>query len=402
MEISRKRIRKDYAPLTVSVGIACTSGSSPMVQVYNAGQDEYEPDRSVSPAVVYPQVTAYANDGSWPDPVANRTLTNMRWYANGVDISTIASWAGKYEIDDAGATKGTLTIYRNVAPSERIELQFKADLVDSRLGVTIPVVTPIITMSTLDKSDPSWSASVSVERNIRYNVFLDKLLLYRYKVAHGLQTASAAAEAAARDGVHEYERRIDFQVYMGGEKQTSGFTVNLYRISTPSSMTQLSTADDEVVAITTSYVTLDLRLIQKADYMLKFFVDGTEMSRVQFSVSREYQSFTCEPSNGTPILPGQTERYDEVVVDSDGVAVECPESIIRIVWYTDTAHKTNVEHNEGGKTVFQLDKTGIGDTSADDWLDVFISAIQKEPYCVAVDGSGDIYTDENGDDLIFN
>lgn len=401
METSRKRIRKDYAPLTVAVAIACDSGYSPMAQVYNAELGEFEPDRSISPTVLRPVITANANDGSWPNPSANHALTNMHWFANGVDISTIPSWSGKYEIDQVGATRGSLIIYRNVSPSERIELYFTAELADARLGVTIPVTTPAVCLSTVDKSIDSWSASVSSEQNIKYNPFLDNLLLYQYKVAHGLATASTAAENAARDG-HEYEREIPFQVYKGGVRQLSGYTVKLYRITTPTSMTELSAADDEIVEIDASHVIMDFRLVAKADYMIQFLVDNAEVTRLQFSVSREYQSFTCHPSNETPILPGQTERYDEALVDHEGKKVECPESIIKIVWYTDSAYKTEVEHNEGGTSLFSLESTGIGDTFSDDWLDVYVSAIQKEPYCVAVDTNSDIFTDENGNDLIIN
>lgn len=401
METSRKRIRREFAPLSVSIAVACDSAYSPVTQVYDSEAAEYEPDRYASPTVIRPIITANATDGSWPDPHANHALTDMHWYANGVDISTIASWSGKYQIDQVGATRGSLIITRNVAPSERISLHFEAVLADNRLGVNIPIVTDEIILSTIDKSVDSWSASLSADKSILYNPFLDKLHLYDYKVAHGLISASAAGEAAARDG-NEYERTIAFQVYKGGVRQTSGFTVQLYRVVNTSSLTELTAADDEVVSISTSAVVLDLRLIEKDNYILLFKVDGTEISRVQFSVSRVYQSFTCEPTNDSPIIYGQTERFDEAQVDSEGKIVDCPASIIEIVWKTDSAYLTNVTHNEGGTTEFQLAKTGVGQLATDDWLDIYTTAIQKPAYSVAIDEDANILTDENGNDLIFN
>ena len=123
---------------------------------------------------------------------------------------------------------------------------------------------------------------------------------------------------------------------------------------------------------------------------------------MQFSVSRVYQSFTCEPTNDSPIIYGQTERFDEAQVDSEGKIVDCPASIIEIVWKTDSAYLTNVTHNEGGTTEFQLAKTGVGQLATDDWLDIYTTAIQKPAYSVAIDEDANILTDENGNDLIFN
>lgn len=401
METLRKRIRREYAPLSVSIAVACDSAFSPLTQVYDSASAEYEPDRYVSPTVIRPIITANATDGSWPDPHANHALANMKWYANGVDISTISSWEGKYEIDQVGATRGSLIIYRNVAPSERISLHFEAVLADDRLGVNLPIVTDEIILSTIDKSVDSWSADLSADKSILYNPFLDKLHLYDYKVSHGLISASSGAEAAARDG-NEYERTIPFQVYKGGVRQTSGFTVQLYRVVSTSSLTELTADDDEVVSISTSAVVLDLRMIEKDNYMLIFKVSGSEIARVQFSVSRVYQSFTCEPSNDAPIVYGQTERYDEAIVNSEGKIVDCPASIIEIVWKTDSAYATGVTHNEGGTTEYQLSKTGVGQLATDDWLDIYTTATQKPCYSVAIDEDANILTDENGNDLIFN
>ena len=90
------------------------------------------------------------------------------------------------------------------------------------------------------------------------------------------------------------------------------------------------------------------------------------------------------------------------MVDSEGKAVVNPESIISIVWYTDSAHATNVRHNEGGHTIFELAKTGIGNTADDDWLEVYTDAVQKGPYEIATDENNEVYTDENNEPYIIN
>ncbi len=401
METFRQRIRRDYAPLTVSVAVACTSPASPLMQVYNAQLGEYEPDRIISPTVIRPEVMANAKDGSWEHPAANEFLTNMRWFANGVDISTLSSWNGLYEIDTVGSTRGTLTIMRNVAPGEEITLHFEAELADSRLGVLIPIKTDKLTLSTFDKSEDSYSISVGDSNNIFYNPFLDKLHLYEYKVAQGMIEASAAAREAAMNG-NEYICTIPIDLYKGGEKVSSGYTIKLYKINRVNSITELSSISDEVISISNTGISLDLRLIGKEDYMIKAFVNGISMAQVQISVRRAYPNFNCTPTNATSILPSQKQRYDVAMVSSEGNIVECPGSIIRMVWKTDTAALTGLTHNEGEKTIFSLAKTGLGAAAPNDWVDVYIEAAQKDIYKVATDEDGNVYTDENGNEYIFN
>ena len=401
MEIARNRIRRDFAPLTVSVAIVCDSAYSPMMQVYNAYNGEYEPNRLLSPTVIRPIVTACASDGSWPTPSANESLANMKWYVNDVDITTLSDWSGLYSIDTVGSTRGSLTIKRNIAPGSNVTLRFEASLVDSRLGVTLPIRTEEVVLSTVDVAKDVCSMDVS-EPNIRYNPFLDKLHLYEYKVAHGLTDASSAAETAAKDG-NQYERAVRFNVYRAGQKLSSGFTVKLYRVNGVNDLTEISPSTDyEIVSLSTSVIVLDLRLIDKADYMVKAFEDTEEIARVQFAVNRIWADFTCRPTNETSILPDQTERYDEVQVDSEGKKVECPGNVIRITWYTDSATLTGVEHNEGAATVFQLSSTGVGKDYTNDWIDVYVDAHQKGVHYVALDEEGNELTDESGNILIWN
>lgn len=404
MEISRKRIRKDFSPLTVSTCVKCiTEASSPLIQTYDSEQDEFVPDRTLSPCGLLPIVNAQAADGSWTQQNANALLANIQWLVNGVNITTIASWTGKYTINtSATSDKGALTISRNVQPGERLALRFKADLVDTRLGVTFHIETEDVVLSTTDKSKDNHKIDLGDAQNIIYNPFNDRLNEYDYKVAHGIIAASAAARALCIDG-NCYIRTIPVVAYKGATKlAATAYTVKLFKVNSVSSFTEMSTDDDEVLAISSSQIQLDMRLIEKATYMVRAYVNNVEIGSQQFAVGRSYQNFTCQPTNETPILPSQDVRFDEVQVDSQGKKVLYPENIIKILWYTDSANLTSVLHNEGQNTVFRLDKTGIGDTYLDDWLDVYVNAQQKPAHNVAIDGSGDIFVDENNETLIIN
>jgi len=400
METNRKRIRKEYAPLKVSISVSCASQYSPLQQVYDAESNTYQPNRQLSPTVLRPQVTAHAVDGSWPDPSANSMLSDMHWYCNDQDITTMASWQGQFEIDAQGSSKGSLIIRRNVAPGERLSMRFEARLVDNRMGVVIPIVSDAMVLSTYDKSTDSYSMSIGDTQAVEYNPFLDKLALYQYKVAEGLQSPSAAAEQASRDG-HEYERTIPVTVYRGGAPLTGGYTLKLYAVNSVAALTELIPGANEVRSITSAGVSLDLRLVTKSNYMLKAFVGGTEVARLQFSVCRVVQPFTCTPTNEAAIEPHAALRFDSAEVNSEGNRVEYPGRLIKITWFTDTAAATGVQHNEGHDCVIDLSRAAIGKTYQDDWMEVYTVCEIKPAHSIATDG-GEVLTDASGEVFIFN
>lgn len=396
MELSRKRIRRDFAPLNVAVAIACDTAYSPLMQVYNGSNGEFEPNRMLSPTIIRPIITAYASDGSWLTPQANSYLAEMVWYVNGTDITKISAWSGFYQIDTVGSTRGTISILKNIMPNSEVSLHFEAKLVDSRLGVTLPIKTDAIVLSTVDKAEDTYGMTIGESKNIRYNPLQDLLDLHDYKVAHGISSSSSGAY----DG-NEYLRTIPVEMFEGEKKLTSGYTVKLYRVNNVNSITEVTSSDYEVVSVSPKSIVIDLRLIEKADYMIKGFVGGIEMAKCQFAIKRIRPSFKCSPTNESSILPAQVERYDQLQVESDGRNIPYPGRALKIVWFTDSAIKTGVQHNEGGTTLFSVRKTGVGNDYTNDWVDVYVEASHKDAHCVATDGT-DILTDESGNILIFN
>ena len=401
METSKKRIRIDYAPLNVAVSVVNITPNSPVVQVYNGLNNQFEPDRTLSPTVILPEVVASASDNSWGDPYSNHALADMKWFVNGVDISTIVDWENLYTIHQSGSLRGAISIKRNLSPGEQVSLHFEGVLADTRLGVNIPIKTEPIVLSCSDKSQDMYSLGIGDDQIIQYNPFKDKLFMYEYKVAQGIIAASSAAQTAANDE-NSYNRAIPIYLFSGDKAVTSGYTVKLFRVASATSFTELTTADDEVVSISPSQIVLDLRIIKKSDYVIRAYVDNREVAMMQFSVNRLNPSYTIRMTNGTDISPFDTQRYDEVMVDYDGKVVECPGSLIRILWYSNTVAKTNTLLGEGDVIQFLLSTTGIGSSYNDSWLELFTMSELKEAHNIATDESNNIFTDENGNDLIFN
>ena len=407
MDSQKKRIRRDYAPLNILAEIVCTTPLSPVTQVYNSNNGEYEADRSLTPTIIHPNVVAHAKDGSWHAPKVNSLLANMVWKVNGVDISTLNEWQGHYSIETVGDVRGDITITRNLTPGSYLELSFEAVFADERLGVNIPVKCAPIILSTVDKSGDDYSLDIGEDQIIQYDPFKDKLHLYEYKTSHGLATESPASRTAAMDE-NCYLREIPLNLYKGSSMvQESGYNIRLFHITSViggvAQLTEVTeSAYDELIDVTNTSIILDLRIVEKRDYLIRAYIENELVAEKQFSVNRIYPKFTIRPTNGTGISPHDTERYDVAMVDCDGNKVDCPESIIKIMWKTDSATLTNVEHGEGGDIVFQLSKTGIGSTYSDDWLDVYCEGDQKGVHSVAIDENSDELTDENGNTLIFN
>jgi hypothetical protein len=70
-----------------------------------------------------------------------------------------------------------------------------------------------------------------------------------------------------------------------------------------------------------------------------------------------------------------------------------------MLWFTDTANITGKEWQEGSRTVVELNRTGIGETYLDDWMDIYVAAEQKGSFYGLTDGADD-YTDSIGNDYI--
>jgi len=391
---NKKRIRRDYQPLTTAASLKILTPASPANQVYDPVANEYNPDRGITPLTILPQVFADAQDGSWTDHIANRLLASMKWYVNNVDITTLPAWNGLYSINETGDQRGSITILRNTPVEEKTEFHFEAVIPDNRLGMNIPIKTESILLSTVDKSEDTYELSIGDDPVIKYNPFYDRLLMYDYKLANGMSVGTRTESIDS----NAYERTVNLLVTKGGNIITSGYTVELYRI-TGQTLTLLSTADPEILSISLTAIVFDLRVIEKDDFLILIKEGTKEIARQQCSVARVYPRFSIAPASGVSINPSDTLHRNMAMVHHNGEIVRIPEPILRMVWYTDTANITAKEWQEGSRAVIDLTRTGIGNTYLDDWMDIYVSAEQKGAFYGLTDGVDD-YTDELGNDYI--
>lgn len=416
MQTNKQRKRRAYVPLTTSISYEVDTPGSPLMQVYDAAANEFSPDRAYTPCIVRPVVDLKSADGNAAYNNSNLSNDSLQWYIDGVLLSTVWTAGTDYTIDTtASENRGRLVIYKNIPVGETHELVFKGVVNDSRTGYNVSVSTPSFNISTIDKSLDQWEVALLCPSIRNYDPIRDNLLLYDYKVAQGIISASAAAEEAANDET-AYLYKVGLEARQGSVYQSIGYGLILYRISNGSLVQVASidpttgnlTCDDdnEVVSMTRSQIVLDMRLIDYENYVLAVTVDneGTavEATRGQFAVSRYYGVIRLNSVNGTGVAPNEAIRRDYVQAWYDGNVLDYPECAIRIVWMTEDANGNETEHNEGDKTEYVLADAGMGD-SVSSTLSQWLNYEQKESYGIALDDDNEtIFTDEDGVPYIFN
>ena len=138
-----KRIQINYKPLDKAVTLSPAFGST--VQQYNATIGEYVPDWSLVPLVINPTVFIADPDGKIVSGIKNAELTDINWYENKVDASTlIADSDTNYTIDrdSANNNKGRIAVQHNVDGA--LTLIFTARYLDTRTNQGVLVQGSIL------------------------------------------------------------------------------------------------------------------------------------------------------------------------------------------------------------------------------------------------------------------
>lgn len=400
---SKNRIRKDFQPLTTVCNLKILTSGSTAIQVYDAYSGAYDPDRSITPLVILPEVIANALDGSWLYKQANFMLTSLKWYANGIDITTLPDWAGLFEITNSGANKGAITIFRNLDSSEAINLKFEAVLPDERIGANIPITSGSIVLLTENKTEDTYSISINDSDKIAYNPFLDKSLLWEYMNANNIPPGVEVIDS------NSYKKTIKMLVHKGTQQMDGNYTLKMYRINGLVNTLIATATDTDVTIEPNNYelksfgqnqLQLDLRIIEKADYLLVVEIEVEavvkEAAQLQFGIYRDYPNYTCGLMSRAYIKSTDKIHTNKAIIHHNANVVPYPALIVDIIWKAQSA-KATTQWQAGDNAVIELDKTGLGETYQDNWLDVWVETEQYKAMQIMADEFGVPYTDENGE-----
>lgn len=409
MITTSRRIRRDWSPLTASVALRNDTENSPITQVYDAEAapgERYNPDRSITPTVLRPVVRLSAPDGSLAEPLSNKDISGgtIKWYANGEEIASANS---DYEIvTDDSDDRGCLVIKRNVESGERVELYFQCEVNDRRTAINHVLVSDKVILSTVNKSEDEYYIAMGEDDRQTYNPIEDRLSLAEYKAAHGIKLATNELQNAR---LHEsgYRRTVCFTVFRGRKPMTDGLAVELYRVNADGSLGTAITPDtnDEIEQVTPYSVTVDMRMAQSVNFAI--VAKNTKLNRIvavrMFSCRRHLPAVNVALKNDCGLRPDAENHYNEVLVSARGKSVDYPGAVFKTVWKTETAADGGVavKRAEGSRAVIKLSDTGIGSTSADDWIDVS-AEMDYRSFGIATDASGNVLTDGHGSDYIFS
>lgn len=415
MRTFSKKVRRDYSPLIYNLRIDREEGSSPVIQRFDPDINEYIPDRNKidsngkrNPTILIPTLTISSVDNTVPIQDALKDGSKVldgKWYINGKPINEV--WkSSEYSVQTINnTTQGKLSIYLNIDTETQYSIQYKVSLIDTRLKQTIRnIQSNIIVLDTFSLGKDGYTMSLGTADARRYNPFYDKLSIYEYKVSKGL-IPNNEEEKEKLIGINSYIAKFPIYVYKASEKIEDGYTIKLFNSNEVEIIIDNngnpSEGFEEILEINNSQIKIDLRLIQKRSYHIVAYIDGLEIARKYITVYREPSKYDIQYLNDSDISTSTKIYKNEVIVTSNGHLIECPESIVSMVWYTSDINNKEIVHNEGVNTIINLSKITIGDNIDNSSFDLYIKSEVKGNHFIIKDNS-DILTDENNNILIFN
>ena len=409
----RGHTRVKFEPLNVSCSLVCLTPQSPMAQVINTTLSpiEYEPDRSVTPTLVLPEVRAIDLDNVFQHGAVNQylTLDSLEWTVDGKSINSVWTEGVDYEIikteDD---TRGALKVFKNLGANEKAVLHFKGKFFDWRTGIILDVESGDEALICTDKGENIMQCHID-KPVVEYDPLFDDLLLYDYKKAREISVYGSRADYI---NGKSFEQTINVVLTDGTTECATlpdGISMKLVKLGSDTALVANSEENPEVMEISYPNIKFDMRLIDKADYEVQFLKGSTMVCRATIGL---HTSCTMpvlgQGAIGSDIAASQKEYFNSVLLNLADRQVEYPELYYLIQWFT------QAKYNDNGTWKYATQKTwqrgvnmeaavadlGIGLTQNNSFFDFWFELEAHKPCQLLTDENGLILTDEDGNFLI--
>ena len=409
----RGHTRVKFEPLNVSCSLVCLTPQSPMAQVINTTLSpiEYEPDRSVSPTLVLPDVRAIDLDNVFQHGAVNQylTLDSLEWTVDGKSINSVWTEGVDYEIiktDDD--TRGALKVFKNLGAKEKAVLHFKGKFLDWRTGIILDVESGDEALTCTDKGDNIMQCHID-KPVVEYDPLFDDLLLYDYKKAREITVQGSRADYI---NGKSFEQTINVVLTDGTTECATlpyGISMKLVKLGSDTGLVANSEENPEVIEISYPNIKFDMRLIDKADYEVQFVKDSTIICRATIGL---HTSCTMpvlgQGTSGADIAASQKEYFNTVLLNLADRQVEYPELYYLIQWFTQAKYNDNGTWKYAAQKAWQrgvsmaapVADLGIGLTHNNSFFDFWFELEAHKPCQLLTDEDGLILTDENGNFLI--
>ena len=409
----RTHTRVKFEPLNVSCSLVCLTPQSPATQSINTTLTpiEYEPDRAVSPTVIFPDVRANDIDNVFKHGSANEhlSLDSLKWQVDGKDIEKVWTVGTDYEIvSDASDTRGALRVKKNLAANEKAVLRFFGDFLDWRTGIVYNVESDEMALTCTDKGDNVIQCHID-KPLIEYDPLFDDLLLYDYKVANNITVQGS--RASYKNG-KSFEQTVNVLLTSGTTELTTlptGTTMRLVKVGSTTPIVANSEANPEVTGISFPNISFDMRLVSKAEYSVQFLQNSKVIASATIGLHTSTSMPTFgKPAYGADIAAAQSEYFNTVLLNLSDRMVEYPELYYLIEWFT------QAKYNDNGTWKYAAEKTwqrginmeaavanlGIGVTQNDSFFDIWFDVNPHAVCELLADEDNIVLTDEDGVMLI--
>ena len=409
----RGHTRVKFEPLNVSCSLVCLTPQSPMAQVINTTLSpiEYEPDRSVSPTLVLPDVRAIDLDNVFQHGAVNQylTLDSLEWTVDGKSINSVWTEGVDYEIiKEDNDTRGALKVFKNLGANEKAVLHFKGKFLDWRTGIILNVESGDAALTCTDKGDDIMQCHID-KPVVEYDPLFDELLLYDYKKAREITVQGSRADYI---NGKSFEQTINVVLTDGTTECATlpdGISMKLVKLGSNTALVANSEANPEVMAISYPNIKFDMRLIDKADYEVQFLKGSAIICRATIGL---HTSCTMpvfgQGTSGADIAASQKEYFNSAMLNLADRQVEYPELYYLIQWFTQAKYNDNGTWKYATQKAWQrgvnmaapVADLGIGLTQNDSFFDFWFDVNAHKSCQPQTDENGLILADEDGNFLI--
>lgn len=402
-----------FEPLNVSCSLVCLTPQSPMAQVINTTLSpiEYEPDRSVTPTLILPEVRAIDLDNVFQHGAVNQylTLDSLEWTIDGKPINSVWTEGVDYEIIKAdNDTRGALKVFKNLGAKEKAVLHFKGKFLDWRTGIILDVESGDEALTCTDKGDNIMQCHID-KPVVEYDPLFDDLLLYDYKKAREITVQGSRADYI---NGKSFEQTINVVLTDGTTECATlpdGISMKLVKLGSDTGLVANSEENPEIMSISYPNIKFDMRLIDKADYEVQFLKGSTIICRATIGL---HTSCTMpvlgQGTSGADIAASQKEYFNTVLLNLADRQVEYPELYYLIQWFTQAKYNDNGTWKYATQKAWQrgvsmaapVADLGIGLTQNNSFFDFWFELEAHKPCQLLTDENGLILTDEDGNFLI--
>lgn len=409
----RTHTRVRFEPLTVSCHLVCLTPMSPCAQSVNTLRTTptYEPDRSLTPTIIFPDVRAIDPDNIFHHGPANAflSLDSIEWLVDEKPISSVWTVSVDYVIDTTESdTRGSLRVLKNLPASSKAVLHFRAKFLDWRTGIAYAVESDDMALTSTDKGADAISCSVD-KPSIVYDPLFDDLLLYDYKVARGITVQGSRANYIDDKC---FEQSVNVILNSGVTELTAlptGMNMQVVKLGQSTGLVPNSESAPELLLATFPTIKFDMRMIAKGEYEVQFVENEIVVARATIGLHTETSMpVGGQGLRGADISPSEKVYANKALVNLEDRLVEYPELYYLMQWFTQAQYNDNgtwkyaaeKKWQRGDNMIADIADLDIGVTKNDSFFDYWFEADAHEARELCLDENNEVILDEDGEYLI--